>query len=83
VSSCPGLKRSCVKGIHISAVQPSSSTRVLACQTGSKRASMADSLSERCWWSILTPEAVTPKLYAVRRSRNVSSDTRMKSASSG
>jgi len=38
---------------------------------------MSSSLSDRCWWSILTPEAVTPKLYAVRRSKNVSKEIKM------
>src|SRR5688572_15990907 len=72
--SSMGLKRSCEKGMRISAVHPVASTLADACHTGSNESSVSYSLSEPWYQSPRTPLAATAKLYAVRRSRYVSSE---------
>ncbi len=68
--TCVGrsVKRSCEKGMRISVVQPSESMTAFPSQTGSNPGSMLVSLSVPWYQSIRTPDAVTPKEYAVRRS---------------
>src|SRR5215213_324646 len=66
--------------MRISAVHPAESIRVRASHTGSQERSWFASSSLAWNHSARTPLAVTAKVYAVRRSRYVSSETRTYSA---
>src|SRR5687768_8974375 len=68
------VNRSCEKGIRISAVHPVESTAAFAVHTGSKELSRLCSSSLAWYQSARTPEAVMTNVYAVRRSRYVSSE---------